>query len=1023
MALNKQSLSINFSKGLDTKTDPWAIAPGNFLSLVNTIFDKGGLLQKRNGFQFLASLTPSAYLTTLNDNLLAIGTSINAYNANTKTSVSRGTYQPMQVSTLPLVRNSVNQTQADSALASNGLVCTVYTETNAAGTTYKYIIEDSNTGQAIITPAAIPVVSGVVTGAPRVFFLGNYFILVFTNVISAVSHLQYVAININNPTVIGPNTDIAAAYISATTLSWDGHVSNNNLYVAYNTTTGGQAIKVAYLSSHLVLSPAVTFASRIATMVTVTADPATLYVYVSIYDLPSTTGYTIVVDKNLNTILAPTQIIFSGTVLNLTSAAQNGSVTVFAEGANNYSYDSAIPSHVILSTNITSSGTVGGTAFVIRSLGLASKAFIMNGVIYFLGAYQSPFQNTYFLINGSTSRSSNPQVVGKLAYENGGGYLTTGLPNVNISGTKAVLAYLYKDLVEALTILSNSQQTTTGGIYSQTGVNLATFNFTTVGINTAEIGNDLHISGGFFWMYDGVLPVEHSFFLWPDSIEATWSATGGAIHAQPDGATNTNAYFYQVTYEWADNQGNIFRSAPSIPISVTTTGAGVIGSITINIPTLRLTYKNATNPLKIVIYRWSVANQTYFQVTSITLPILNSTTADSIAYVDTLADASIVGNNIIYTTGGVVEDINAPASNLFTLFDTRLWLVDAEDPNLLWFSKQVIEATPVEMSDLFTFYVAPTTGVQGSTGPITALAPMDDKLIVFKQNAIYYINGSGPDNTGANNQYSQPIFITSTVGCANQNSIVFQPNGLMFQSDKGIWLLGRNLSTEYIGAGVEQFNSSVVESAVAIPSSNQIRFTLNTGTTLMYDYYYGQWGTFQGIPGISSCIFQNLHTFINAAGGIYQELPSSYLDGSNPVLMSFQTGWFNLAGLQGYERIYDLYLLGQYYSPHKLAVSIAYDYNPASSQQSIISPENYNAPWGGDSTWGKRSPFGGTSRLEQWRIHTQRQLCESFQITLQEIFNSSYGVSAGVGLTLSNMNLRLGMKKSVRPIRAANSVG
>ena len=54
------------------------------------------------------------------------------------------------------------------------------------------------------------------------------------------------------------------------------------------------------------------------------------------------------------------------------------------------------------------------------------------------------------------------------------------------------------------------------------------------------------------------------------------------------------------------------------------------------------------------------------------------------------------------------------------LFDTRLWMVDAEDQNLLWFSKQVIEATPVEMSDLLTMYIAPTTSSEGNTGPITA---------------------------------------------------------------------------------------------------------------------------------------------------------------------------------------------------------------------------------------------------------------------------------------------------------------
>lgn len=1013
MALHKQSLNINFSKGINTKTDPFHVPAGQFLSLENSIFDKGGMLQKRNGFQALTALsnTSSGYLTTLSDNLLAIGSSINAYNSNSAHWVSKGTYYPLKLSTLPLVRNSLNQTQADSIIASNGLICTVYTEVSATGSAYKYIIADSVTGQAVVSPSVIPVASGTVTGAPRVFLLANYFILVFTNVIAAVNHLQYIAININNPTVHTTNTDIASSYVPDTSLSWDGYVSDSKLYVAYNTTAGGQSVKVTYLTSQLLLVPAKIYAGAVATTMSVTADAGTLNVFVSYFDSAGTTVYVIVLDKNLNHISNPTVLFTANGIVNITSASVNSYVTFFCEFSNDYSWDS-IPSHYIKSITLNPDFTGTSPIFVIRSVGLASKAFIIDETIYFLAAFQSPFQNTYFLINGSLSTSASPQVLAKLAYENGGGYLTTGLPGVSLSGSEAQVAYLRKDLVQALSTNGNSQQTTTGGVYSQTGVNLASFNLTNQGIDSAEIGSDLQLSGGFLWMYDGVLPVEQNFFLWPDSIKAATSVTSGSMTAQQ--------YFYLVTYEWGDNQGNIFRSAPSVPVTVTLTSDT---SIDLKIPTLRLTYKTAVNPIKIVIYRWSAAQQSYYQVTSITAPKLNDTTADSISYNDGLADSSIVGNNLIYTTGGVVEDINGPSSNLFTLFDTRLWLVDAEDPNLLWFSKQVIEATPVEMSDLFTFFVAPTTGVQGSTGPITALAPMDDKLIIFKANAIYYINGVGPDNTGANNGYSQPIFITSVVGCANQNSIVFQPNGLMFQSNKGIWRLGRDLTTEYIGAAVEAFNSASVESAVAVPTTNQVRFTLDSGVTLMYDYYYGQWGTFVGIPALSSAIFQNLHTFINSQGAVYQEKSGSYLDGSNAVLLSFQTGWINLAGLIGYERVYDFYLLGQYYSPHKLQISMAYDYSPASSHQVIISPNNFNANFGGDNFWGNSTPFGGTPALERWQIHTQRQTCSAFQITLQEQFDSAYQVPAGFGFTLSNMNLRIGIKKSVRPIRTANSVG
>lgn len=1157
--LVKQPIDVSFAQGLDTKTDPKRVEIGKFLELENSVFDKGGLLQKRNGYAQLTSLPNSSYsyMTTFNGDLTAIGTNIAAYNTANAQWVIKEQIQPLSLSTLSLLKNNLNQIACDSIVAPNGLVCTVYLETNGITTTAKYVIADSVTGQNIVAPSIIPVGSGTVTGGMRVFYLGTNFILVFTNVISSTAHLQYVAINSNNPTTIGANTDIAASYVSSPGLSWDGFVANNNLYIAYNTTSGGQAVKIAYLTHTLALAGAKTFVNYTATLMSVTADISNAsrpVIYANFYDSGSSTGFTLAVDGLLNLLMNPVEIVASSTILNLISAAQNGTCTIFAEVSNVYSYDNSIASNYIDSISVTpsiinfhsifSSGassitvssaaglvngmylidnttpanvtagttfTISGTTLtpsnnmagnsasspgdvlttatissitnIVRSVGLASKAFIINETIYFLSAYQSSFQPTYFLINASQSLASSPVIAAKVAYENGGGYLTLGLPGVTVANNVAKISYLFKDLIEAVNkgtnLVSGAQ---TAGIYSQTGINLATFTLGTQNLDTAEIGQDLHISGGFLWMYDGYLPLEHNFFLWPDSIEVatetdpttsgnvsgtspiltsiasvagivpgmaisgtgisansfvvsvgtntiTMNQNGAGAHSSVTftftGNQAAQIYYYQVTYEWSDNQGNQFRSAPSIPVTVTTTSGH--SSVVIDVPTLRLTMKTA-NPVKIVIYRWSTAQQIYYQTTSITNPILNSTTADSISFIDVNSDATILGNNIIYTTGGVVEDVNAPASNIMALFDTRLWLVDAEDPNLLWFSKQVIERTPVEMSDLFTFYVPPTTSTESSTGPITALAPMDDKLLIFKKDFTLYINGTGPDNTGANNLYSPPTFITSTVGCSNQYSVVLMPDGIMFQSNKkGIWLIDRGLNTTYIGAPVENFTTgSNVTSAVNVPETNQVRFTLDTGITLMYDYYYGQWGTFVGVPAISSCIYQEYHTFINQYGAVYQENPGVYLDGSNPVLMMFRTGPLRLGNLQNYQRSYYFYLLGTYFSPHKLQVSMIYDYETSPSQSVLINPINYSSPYGSGSSqspYGQGSPYGGLNNLYVWRVFLQRQRCMAFGIQVQEIFDPSYGTVAGAGLTLSGLNVICGFKKAFRPQTAAQSVG
>ncbi len=1042
-----QNVNINFSQGLNTKTDEWQLPPGQFLSLQNSVFQKGGLLQKRNGYAELVSI-PSSYITTLNNNLLSIGSTISAYSSSLDEVITKGTLEPCSLNVLPLIRNNANQNQSDTVVA-NGLVLTTYTQSPASGVNqYLFAIADVVTGQNIVQPTAIPPLStGAISGSSRVFVVGAFFVIVSQVLIGGSTFLQYVSIPVSNPVNLTTNAaNVSAAQNTypetyspvSSNPGWDAVVVDDNLVIAYNSTAGAQGVHVTSLTQGQIGSNSAsaivhTFnnAAYIGAIVSVCVDTTVNpnIIYISFWNNSTQNGYTCAVFigfGSITTKFSPQQIITTTAVLNLASAAQNNSCLVFSEVSNNYSYDSGVPTHFINAVTVSSTGTVGTPYVAIRSVGLASKAFIVSSRVYFLAAYQSPFQPTFFLMNGSTTTAAAPIVVAKLAYQNGGGYVTLGLPSVTVDGEDASLSYRFKDLVQALNTQNNTQQTAVGGIYSQTGLNLVTFTIGTTVIDTSEIANSLHISGGHLSMFDGYLPVEHNFFLFPDSVEATWSATGGAIHAQPDGATNTNAYSYQVTYEWTDNNGLAYRSAPSIPIFVTTTGNGTAGSITVNVPYLRLTSKIA-NPVKIVIYRWSVANQVYNQITSIVSPVLNSTTSDSVAYVDTLADASIVGNSILYTTGGVVPDTNGPASDIITLFDTRLWVVPSEDPNTLWVSKTVIEATPVEMSSVFTIFVAPNIGTTGSSGPITAIAPMDDKLIIFKKNAMFYINGTGPDNLGSTSvgsplgQYSQPIFITAVAGCTNQRSIVLTQNGLMFQSDKGIWMLGRDLQTTYIGAPVEAYNASNVTSSQVIPKTNRVVFTLDTGGALMYDYFYGQWGTFTGFTGISSCIYNGFHTVLNPYSQVLQETPGRYVDAGNPVLMQFATGWLNLASLQGYERFYGFTMLARYLSPHKIIVGTAYDYNPSTFHTSTIRPRNFSPS--DPSPFGITTPFGSPTPLEQWQVAAKRQLCQSFQLSIQEVFDPSLGTDPGAGFTMSGINAEILIKKATRPIKGANSVG
>ncbi len=1012
-ALQKQPVPLNFASGIDTKTDDKQVQIGKFLTLQNSVFDTANRLTKRNGFGNLTTL-PNAdqtTLTTLNDNLLATGSNLYAYSADTNQWLDKGKIQPVQLDVTPLVRVTTSQSSPDSAVASNGLVCLTYVDNSVM----YYQISDSNTGQQIVARTVIATGSVV-----RSFVLGQYFMIVFTATIAAAPHLRYIAIPIATPNNPSAATDIDTTVASITT-GWDGYIANDTLYLAWSGSS--TTIRLKKINTSLVISSPITMTgSHTADLMSVTADQSgsTPVVWVTFWDSNSTNAYTAAYDQNLLPILAPTQIVTSQTLTEITSVATASVMTVFYERLNYYSSTGAyfvanVKTDFITRNTVTQAGVVGTPTIILRSVGLASKSFIAaSGTIYMVVAYGEVNQPTYFLID------STGAIYMRLAYSNGGGYEANQvLPTVSLIDDTYMVPYLIKDFLASVNKgTSLPSGTPVNGIYTQTGINLAKFSINSSGQQSSEIAGALHLTGGQLWEYDGVKPVEHGFQIYPENIAGSSATIGGTI-----------AFYYVFTYEWTDNAGNLHRSAPSIPVKIVSNDGS---TNTLYVPTLRLTYKQpflaptnsaVTNPVRIVGYRWSVNQQIYYQFTSITAPVLNDTTIDYVTIVDVHTDAQILGNVLLYTTGGVIENIAAPACIDSAMFKNRLFLIDAEDQNLLWYSKQVIENVPVEMSDLFTIFVAPTTGAQGSTGAMKCVSAMDDKLIIFKKDAIYYLTGNGPDNTGAQNDFGDPIYVTSSVGSDNPNSIVLTPTGIMFQSDKGIWLLGRDLSTTYVGAPVEIFNNHVVMSAQAIPGTNQIRFILDNNVTLMYDYFFNQWGTFTNISAISSTLYQGKHTYLNSFGTVFQETPGVYLDGSRPVLMSFTTSWINLAGLQGYERFYFANLLGTYKSPFKLSVQLAYNYNPSAEQNVMVTPDNFTPAWGDEANWGAGQGWGGSGNVFSARVFPDKQKCQSFQVTVIENYDSSLGVAAGEGLTLSGLLLTVGIKKGVRTQSAAKSFG
>ncbi len=329
MALNKQPVAINFARGLDTKSDPFQVPVGNFLSLTNSVFTASGRLTKRNGFRNITSLpnTDQTVLTTLNDNLIATGSHLYAFSKDTDMWLNQGLIQPVQLAVQSLVRSSTKQTGADSAVASNGLVCTAYMDTGVA----YYQISDSTTGQQIRARTSL----GTASADPRVTILGPWFIVTYIIVIAATPTLKFVAIPTMDPT--SPKAAITiSANVNSSTAGYDAKMYGNRLYVAWG--ESGSAVGIVFINQALVVSTVEVIAGNTADLVSITVDEGTRYIWISYWEQSSGDGYSVAYNTQLNQLVTPTQIIAATQIAEITSLATLGVLTVFYQNINNYSY-------------------------------------------------------------------------------------------------------------------------------------------------------------------------------------------------------------------------------------------------------------------------------------------------------------------------------------------------------------------------------------------------------------------------------------------------------------------------------------------------------------------------------------------------------------------------------------------------------------------------------------------------------------------------------------------------------------
>lgn len=996
MALQKQVVPVIFQGGLDQKTTDELVIPGNFLRLQNCVRRETGKVEKRNGFTPLSrqvfngdSITEGKKLGLFKDDLLLFTTNnLYSYSEGRNRWIDRGDISTVAVSNGAFIANNFIQSAPDVSRY-QGLVLSVWEDSRGG---IRTSIIDEATGATILFDTEVSA-----TGSrPRCFAANGNFVIVYYRS----AGLRSRVISTANPSVLGSEVAIIGSGVADE--PWD-LAQHDGFSAVFVCNTGASQITVGYVYMDGVVGDLVvngypgpkTVAVDGSNALSIVSDAQNAILYVS-YASP-----TAIAIKTLQSSLNGAEINYTidttaiETVSDVSNIAQvqygvGGNVRIWYEITETSFSDNHI-STAVISCNGTANTVVTVAADFKRSVGLVSKGFVIDSNGYVTVAHDSQLQPTYFVLKDDGS------VVAKFSASVGGGVTKDTdtvtkqpwLSTVLVEDSVATLIAQKRNKVAAdddNTVLSTN-----------VNLNLVSLSFQGRVFNGVTMGENYNIAGGVATAYDGVSPTELGFHLYPEDIIAAAGSAGSL----------TGDFRVVAVYEWIDGKGQIHRSAPSIPTTVSVTSE----EIDVLVPTLRLTAKTGTRSnAQIVIYATDAGGvSVYYRVAETP----NDPTLDAITVTFDAVDTS---KEILYTTGGVLENIAPPSSTVACTHKNRVWLGGLENENEIAYSKEHVPGEGVQFNDFFRVRVDP------AGGPVQALASMDDKLVIFKQRRIYALIGEGPVETGAQNDYSSPQLISSDVGCIVQDSVVLTPAGLMFKSEKGIYLLDRSTGLKQVGDKVKDFEDQEITAAVAFADVDEVRFTTRESQTLVYNTYYDQWSTFTNHQAESALVSGGLFYHLKSDGTVNKETPGLYRDNLTKIKMGIETSWLAIAGVQGFQRIYYIELLGEYQSRHKARLKLAYDYQNVYNETAyfdattVMASETF-----GEDDFGDETPFGSSQPDRyQFRIKPRQQKCEAIKLFIEDLDEEALG---GQSVSMIAVTLTVGLKSGANRLGDSQSIG
>jgi hypothetical protein len=1008
MALTKQPVPVALVGGVESKIDPKAVPTARLLVCQNARFDVGSTLKKRNGYEsFSKTITAAgtdysdAKALTRRGSEPVLLTDGAAYSrmASTGTWSNVGVVSSVNASDESVAHTGSNQVGADHA-DNNGIRVLAW-EDSRGGIWWTLLEVDG--GRVLRAPAQLDSAGQ----RPRCLAVGEVLHVVYA---TATGELRILVVNPAEPTAT-LTTSVLTSDLSTTNPSFDAvptALTDEPGFITWAKSTGGY--RLGYLAPSGVLgSPVTGFDSVVDnTTAVVSVGPVVAFdgsdnVAVCWHD--ATSGNTNVqFHDSLDALVAAPGVgqvtdVPAPTRLAITMAT--GSIAyVWREFSAATNRD-----HLVKAMSFT--GALTSQLAVMRGSCLASRGFLDNNAPHVWLVHDVTFFATYlcFRFEADDTAPCVARSLPGLAY---GAPDRAHLPSVHTDADDPRIHRWCATWQQQLPAGDEAS-----AVFAEAGIRLVTLDFdASTAWQTAQLGRSLYIGGACPLRYDGDTIAEAGFHYAPDNIAAPTQGTGGS-------QTLLSTKTYRFVYEGIDAQGEIHQGATSIGTTVTLTGSN--NRLTFQLPTLRHT---SWRRIRIGAFRSEDGDSTAFYRVSSLDPsavgsngyILNDPTVDTVTFVDDMSDATLITKEPLYTNGGIPSNDPTASGSILVVGKNRLFYNDPSDPLLVRYTQALVDGYGAEFNAELTFKVDPYGGA------VTALAVMDDRVIVFKRSAIFVVNGSGPlaaPQADPSSGFSPAAIVTSDVGCTAPSSIAVTPGGLVFQSAKGIYLLGRDLAVAYIGAPVEAFNSQTVTRATLIEDRRQVVFLCSTGETLMFDYGAGQWSTYTNHTGLDAVVIDATYHYLRTDGRVFRETAGVYRDDNSQIPMVLETAWIKMVPfLQGFSRFYHVHIIGERRSTHTIRFRFQTDFTANWSPPNDVDWTSESGDPYGDGSYGDGVYGGDAPDIYQWSVHLG-EVGQSIRFRFEDVEpTGEFGASYEITELLVTGGVKL---PAVRPLAAART--